>query len=301
MPGLLERIRGGEILVADGAWGTMLMREGLGAGECPEKMNLDNPRILEKIALLYLQAGAEIIQTNTFGGSPLKLSQYSPENEFEKINRIAVEHVRAVAGKEAYVAASCGASGAILKPYGDTNPEEVFDSFEKQMRVLIDTGADLISIETMTDLAEAELAIKAAKSISSSIIVSATMTFDRTPRGFHTIMGIDIKRAAEGLTGAGADIIGSNCGNGIENMVLIAEEFMRHTSMPVLIRSNAGLPVMKDGNISYPESPEFMAAGCRKLFEKGVSIVGGCCGTTPDHIAAFAEVASDFRKAGKIA
>ena len=294
MRNLLHRIEGGEVLLGDGAMGTILMGEGLKAGECPEKINLENPKLLENIARRYFEAGADILQTNTFGGSPLKLAQYSLEDNTEKINKIAVEAVRRIAGGKSYVAASCGPCGRILKPYGDTDPEEIFRAFKRQFQALIDAGVDMICVETMTDLAEATLAIKAAKSISPSTPVAATMTFDLTPKGFFTIMGNSIKEAAAGLADAGADIIGSNCGNGIENMILIAEEFKKNTSLPVMIQSNAGFPELKDGQITYPETPEFMAKGCKRLLKIGVNIIGGCCGTTPEHITAFAKAVDDF-------
>jgi 5-methyltetrahydrofolate--homocysteine methyltransferase len=147
----------------------------------------------------------------------------------------------------------------------------------------------------MMDIEEATLAIKAAKSVSPSTPVAATMTFDLTPKGFFTIMGVDIEQAAAGLADAGADIVGSNCGNGIENMIKIAEEFKKHTSLPVMIQSNAGIPVMKDDNPLYPETPAFMAGGCERLLDIGVAVIGGCCGTTPDHIAAFRKVIDDHK------
>ncbi len=291
----LDRIKDGEVLVGDGAMGTMLMSEGLKAGECPEMINIEKPQILEKIARLYLEAGADIIQTNTFGGSPLKLAQYSLEDRSDEINTAAVNAARRGAGDRAYISASCGPCDRLLKPYGDTDPEEIYRGFEIQIRALVAAGIDMICIETMTDLNEAVLAVKAAKSVSQTIPVAATMTFDLTPNGFFTIMGTGIEQAATGLADAGADIIGSNCGNGIENMIKIAEEFKKRTSLPVMIQSNAGLPVMKGENTVYPETPEFMAEGCEKLLKIGVNIIGGCCGTAPDHIAAFRKVIDDFK------
>lgn len=296
MRDLLDRIRGGKVLGGDGAMGTYLMQKGLKAGECPEMLNLERPQVLEKIARLSLDAGADIIQTNTFGGSPLKLAQYSLEDKTEELNTAAAMAARRIAGNRAYVSASCGPCSRLLKPYGDTDPEEIYKGFERQIGALVNAGVDMICIETMTDLKEATLAIKAAKSISQSIPVAATMTFDPTPNGFFTIMGTGIEQAATDLAEAGADIIGSNCGNGIENMIMIAEEFKKRTSLPVMIQSNAGLPVMKDDNPVYPETPEFMAEGCKKLLKIGVNIIGGCCGTTPDHIAAFRKVIDGFNE-----
>lgn len=296
MKDLLERIKNG-VLVADGAMGTMLMACGLKPGDVPESFNLTQPEILEKIASLYLDAGAEIIQTNTFGASPLKLAFYSLDGKTEEINRNAVLAVRKVVGERAYISASCGPSGRLLKPYGDTEPEDVYSSFERQLKTLIHSGVDIICIETMTDLTEATLAIKAAKTVSPSTPVMATMTFDPTPRGFYTVMGINIEQAAKGLETAGADIIGSNCGNGIENMIKIAIEFRQKSRLPLIIQSNAGLPVIKRNTTIYPETPEFMAEKAKELVSIGVSIIGGCCGTTPEHIRALCEMVD--RRIGK--
>jgi len=290
----LDRLSAHETLVADGAMGTMLFQRGLKAGDCPERMNLDQPETLEEIARLYFEAGAEIIQTNTFGASPLKLSQYSLDDKTEKINANAVRAVRKVIDGKAYLSASVGPCGRLLQPYGDAGIDEVSAGFERQIKALVTEGVDIICVETMTDLAEAKLAIKAAKKITLSTPVCATMTFDLTPKGFFTIMGVNIERAIEGLISAGADVIGSNCGNGIENMIKIAVEFRKYTSYPLLIQSNAGLPRLVNGVDIYPESPEFMAEKSKKLLECGVNIIGGCCGTTPDHVAAIRKIINEF-------
>ncbi len=283
----MERVRRGDIILADGAIGTMLIQRGLRPNECPESINLGDLDVLRDIASAYLDAGAEIIQTNTFGGSPLKLERYNLAGKTEEINRRAVEAVRQAAGDRAYVSGSCGPSGRLLIPYGDTAPEQVYESALKQTEALIDAGVDIICVETMTDITEAVLNVKAAKSISDDIPVMATMTFDRTPKGFYTIMGVTVENAADELTKAGADIIGSNCGHGIELMIKIAKEFSIRTRRPLIIQSNAGLPRIADGVATYPESPEFMAEKARQLIDIGVSVIGGCCGTTPDHIRAL--------------
>jgi 5-methyltetrahydrofolate--homocysteine methyltransferase len=290
MKALLERLAAGERLVADGAMGTMLIDRGLEPGTCPEALNLSHPEVLEDISRLYLKAGAELIQTNTFGGSPLKLAQYGLEAKTEEINRAAVRAVRKVVGDRAYVSGSCGPSGKMLKPYGGAEPDTLFESFCRQMSGLIEAGTDVICVETMIDIAEATLAVKAARDVAPSIPVMATMTFEPTPKGFHTIMGISIEQAARHLGQAGADVVGSNCGNGIENMIKVAQDFRTCTDLPLLIQSNAGMPEMKDGKLVYSESPEFMAEKARELIAAGVSIIGGCCGTTPDHIRALRKV-----------
>lgn len=287
---LLERLRGGEVLVADGAVGTQLIERGLVLGECPEQMNLDKPEVLEEVARSYFNAGADIIQTNTFGGSPLKLAQYGLQDQTEAINVAAVRAVRRAIGPERSLSLSCGPSGSQLSPLGDTEPEIVRGSFERQIRGCVAERVDLICIETMTDLAEALLAIEAARAAAPDVPICATMTFDPTPNGFFTIMGVSVKQAAVGLTEAGADIVGSNCGHGIDNMIRIANEFKKYTTLPVIIQSNAGLPIMQGDRAIYSETPEYMAERCSQLLECGVNIIGGCCGTTPDHIAALRAV-----------
>jgi 5-methyltetrahydrofolate--homocysteine methyltransferase len=289
MEDLLPRLRRREIVIADGAWGSLLMARGLQPGACPELFHLEQPDVVAEIATLYLDAGAGLVTTNTFGGSPLKLAPYGLENRTEEINRRAVEIVREVVGDRAWVSASVGPSGTILKPYGDTDERAVEESFRRQIRVLADAGADLICVETMTDLREASLAVKAAKEIAPSLPVMATMTFDRIPRGFFTIMGVSVEQAATGLAGAGADVVGSNCGHGSDEMIEIARELTQCSALPILIQPNAGLPETRDGNLVYPESPEFMAERARILADLGVAVIGGCCGTTPEHIRAMRE------------
>jgi 5-methyltetrahydrofolate--homocysteine methyltransferase len=291
MESILTRIENGEILIADGAMGSLLMARArdLIKGKCPEFLNLSRADILEEVARLYLEAGADIVQTNTFGGSPLNLSNYSLQDKTGEINRAAVQAVKKVVAGKAYVSASCGPSGKMLKPYGMIDPGEMYENFSRQLKTVIEAGADIVCVETMTDVQEATLAVKAAKAISASIPVMATMTFDKTPRGFFTMMGVNIEKAAKELEAAGADIIGSNCGNGIENMILIAKKYGQFTSLPLLIQANAGLPELKDDVLIYPETPDFMAEKSKELAAAGVSIIGGCCGTTPDHIRAIAQ------------
>lgn len=291
---LPERLKQTRALVADGAIGTLLMERGLKEGDTPERINLENSEILEEIALAYLDAGAEIIQTNTFGASQLKLTSFGLAGRTEEINKRAVQAVRRVVLNRAYISASCGPSGRLLEPYGDISADEMFESFRRQMKILIDEGIDNICIETMTDLNEAVLAVRASKSISESIPVCATMIFDATPRGFFTIMGVSIEQAVNGLTEAGADVIGTNCGNGMDNMINIAREMRKLTQLPLIVQSNAGIPTIKDGKLTYPESPEYMAQRIPELIDVGVKIIGGCCGTTPAHIALFRERINEY-------
>jgi 5-methyltetrahydrofolate--homocysteine methyltransferase len=296
MASLLDRLATGEILVCDGAMGTILFERGLKPGECPERWNLDRAETLTEIARLYAEAGADMVETNTFGGSPLKLAQYGLDSRTEEINVRAVRAARKGVSDRALVAASCGPTGRMLTPHGDMEPEEIYAAFERQLRAVLAEGVDAVCIETMTDLTEATLAIRAARALSPTMTILATMTFDSTPHGFFTVMGVTIEQAARGLLEAGADVVGSNCGNGIDNMVRIAGEFRNHTPHPLIIQSNAGLPRIEDGKVVYSETPDFMAARVDRLIDIGVNIIGGCCGTTPAHIAAMRRVVDRRRR-----
>ena len=288
---ILERLSRGDVLVADGAMGTQLMEYGLESGQCPELFNLERPELLRMIAEIYLRAGADIVQTNTFGGTPIKLEQYGLEDRTEEINAIAAHAVRdAVGDGDAFVSGSCGPCGKLLAPYGDADPGMIREAFGRQVAALVEAGIDMLCIETMTDLAEASLAVETARAITSSVPIAATMTFDSTPNGYFTIMGNSVEQAVKGLADVGADIVGSNCGNGVDKMIEIAAEIRRHTHGPILIQSNAGLPELDGDRVVYPETPAAMATGCRQLLDVGVNIVGGCCGTTPEHVAAIRDL-----------
>ena len=296
MANILDRLQSGELIVADGAMGSMLMQRGLGPGECPELLNVTKPEIPEEVAKLYYEAGADIVQTNTFGGSPMKLAEYNLADRTEELNSAAVKIVQQATGGNVFISGSCGPSGKLLKPFGDTKPDDLYNGFQRQIGALIEAGAHIICIETMIDLQEALLAVKAARSISDQVPVMATMTFDKTPKGFFTMMGVTIKDAVTGLTDAGASILGSNCGNGIENMITIAQEFRAFTDLPLLIQANAGMPEMHNGKLGYPETPDFFAEKTPELIAAGVSIIGGCCGSTPEHIKAVRIAVDSYKK-----
>jgi 5-methyltetrahydrofolate--homocysteine methyltransferase len=283
----LDRIAAGETLCGDGAWGTQLMARGLKPGDSFERLNLDRPEVLAEIAALYIAAGADLVTTNTFGASPLNLAAHGLDDRTEEINRTAVEAIRPVTIDRALVSGSVGPTGKILAPYGDADPTEVADGFSRQIGALVSAGADLICIETMMDVEEARIAVAAARSVSRTIPVMATMTFNATPRGFFTTMGTTVEQSCAILTDAGADLIGSNCGNGMHVMVELAAEFAEHASVPIVIQANAGLPENRGGELHYPESPDDMASRVGELMDLGVAIIGGCCGTGPEHIRAI--------------
>ncbi|HSW39916.1 MAG TPA: homocysteine S-methyltransferase family protein [Acidobacteriota bacterium] len=296
MENIVKRLQRGDVIVGDGAIGTMLIKQGLKQGDPPELYNLTKPHLLEEIASLYLNAGAEIISTNTFGASPLRLRHFSLDKKLEAINRNAVEAVRKAVGNRAYISASIGPSARFIKPFGDTEPEEVADGFRRQIQALLTAGIDMLCIETMTDVAEAMLAIEAARSLDSVIPIMTTMTFSKIPQGYFTMTGTSVSDAAARLAGAGADIVGSNCGNGTAEMVEIAREFKRCTKTPLAIQCNAGLPTAINAELVYPETPGYMADKTAEMLDIGVQIIGGCCGTEPEHIAAIRKVVDKRRQ-----
>lgn len=295
MNNFFERLKQEKVLVSDGAIGSLLFEKGLNPGDCPERFNLEHPEVLANIANAYLQAGADIIQTNTFGASPLKLSDYNLDDKTDEINQKAVEIVKQAIDQKTFVSGSVGPTGKMLLPYGDIEPDVMKDNYKRQISALIASGIDLLCIETMTDLNEAVIAIQSAREISSDIPIIATMTFDVIPQGCVTIMGNSVIEVCDKLTVAGANVIGSNCGNGTNNMITIAKEFLANTQLPVIIQSNAGIPTIIDDQVVYQETPEEFANFTKILIELGVSIIGGCCGTTPDHIKVIRQTVDNHK------
>ncbi len=295
MEGLLTRLKRGDVLVGDGAWGTQLMQRGLPADQPPEWFALEKPETIEEVARLYVEAGADLITTDTFGGTSFRLRLHGLDSERERVNRQAVEAVKRAVGGRALVSGSVGPSGRLLEPIGDTPPDAVEEAFAEQIAALASAGADVLCVETMGDLTEATRAVKAAKSVAPGVPVMATMTFEPTPRGYFTVMGVSVEKAVAGLEAAGADAVGSNCGTGIGDMVGVARQMVRATRLPLIIQPNAGLPESRDGAVVYNETPEAMAARVPELLDLGVSIVGGCCGTTPEHIRAIRKAVEAWR------
>jgi 5-methyltetrahydrofolate--homocysteine methyltransferase len=294
MASLRERLGARRLLVADGAWGTRLQERGLEAGECPELWNLSRPRDVRAVAEEYLAAGSDLILTNTFGGSPLMLRRHGLEERTGELNaagaRLSLEAVQASGGR-ALVAASVGPTGELPAPLGTVGEEELEEGFRRQVRALLEAGVRIVCVETMIDLTEACCAVRgarrAARELGLPVEVMATLTYGPTPTGYRTAMGVDVPRTVEGLTGAGADVLGANCGNGIEQMLPIAAAFRSLTALPLLVQANAGLPVLEGGRSVFRQGPEDMARHVPALVRAGASIIGGCCGTGPAHIAAL--------------
>ncbi len=289
---LSQRLRNGEIIISDGALGTMLQAAGLEPGICPETWNLDFPERIEAIARAYADSGSEAIETNTFGANRFKLSHYGLQNKVAEINRKAVEITRKAIGPDRIVLGSVGPTGILLM-MGEVSEEELYDAFKEQCIALAEAGADVICIETMTAMDEALLAIKAAKE-NTNLEVICTMTFDKTIQGdFRTMMGVSPEEMTKAFQFAGADIIGTNCGNGMENMIPIVAEIRRtDAEIPILVHANAGKPHYHDGKNVFDETPEITASYIPNLLKAGATCIGGCCGTTPDHIRKIKEVSS---------
>lgn len=287
MKSIITQLQQKKVLVSDGGWGTYLYAKGLQVGDCPELWNETHRSDVLEIAKSYIAAGADMIETNSFGGSRIKLEQYDIGERTYELNKFAAEISREAAYDSNFVLGSVGPTGKFLMT-GEVTEDELYDSFKVQVEGLRDGGADAICIETFYDTQEALIAIDAVKK-NTELEVIITFTFDKATDGsFNSMMGIKPSQMAETLTSAGIDIFGTNCGNGFEGMIEIVKEIRRvNSELPVLVHANAGLPIEVGGKIVYPDSPERMAELTPVLIAAGANIIGGCCGTTPDHIRAI--------------
>lgn len=272
-------------VLTDGAWGTEMQARGLQPGDCPDEWNLSHPDRVEAVARAYVEAESQVILTNTFGANRIMLARHGLAEKAQEINRAGVEISRRAAGGRARVFASMGPCGKMLFA-GEVSEEEVAQAFEEQSRALAEAGAAAIVIETMSDPAEARLAVAAA--VATGLPVVACMTFDSGRDHDRTMMGTTPEEAAGVLTAAGADVVGANCGQGAEGYVGIAKRIRASTDLPIWMKPNAGLPVVSDGNVHYDTTPQDFARHAQSLVEAGASFVGGCCGTAPEFIRELA-------------
>jgi 5-methyltetrahydrofolate--homocysteine methyltransferase len=283
---LLEKLLARGPVITDGATGTQLQAKGLAPGECPDSWNLLHPKVVEDIARAYVEAGSEIILTNTFRANRQALAGHDLGEKVEEINRRGGEIARRAAAGQAAVFGSMGPSGKMLMT-GEVSEEELRSAFEEQARILAEAGVEGFAVETMTDLAEAKLAVAAARQTGLLVVVS--MVFDSGKERDRTMMGVTPEQAAEELTAAGTDVIGSNCGRTIQGFVPLCRRLHSATDRPIWIKPNAGLPEWVEGKLVYPTPPREFAGVVPTLVEAGASFVGGCCGTTPEFIAAIKE------------
>jgi 5-methyltetrahydrofolate--homocysteine methyltransferase len=270
-------------VIFDGGLGSMLIAAGLSPGESPETWNLEKPDAVAGVQRLYFEAGADVVHTNSFGASPVKLADRGLSERAERINRRAAEITKSVCPAGKLVAGDLGPTGKFLKPLGDLDPREAEASYRRQAEALLSGGADLISIETMYSLEETLAALRGVKSLGNVWVV-ASLTYKRTPKGFFTMMGDGVVKAAEALEGAGADAVGSNCGLGSAEMVELTAAIRAATRKPVLIQPNAGKPLAVDGAAVYQQSAADFGTDGLRIKAAGADMIGGCCGTTPEFI-----------------
>jgi 5-methyltetrahydrofolate--homocysteine methyltransferase len=277
------------VMVSDGAMGTMLQKHGLKAGSCPEEWNVIHPDIIQGIHQQYYASGSDLVETNTFGANRYRLSNHGLGEKVREFNLRAAELACAVRPSGKFVAGSVGPTGEFLEPLGNLKMETLVEAFQEQMEALCRGGIDLMIIETMSDLQEALAALRAAKNIAPALPVAVTMTFEKGPTGFRTMMGNTCQDMISILSAEGADLIGANCGFGMEEMVGIMTELRAHTPHPLIAQANAGMPQWDGQKNIYTETPMQRGKSVYKLLRLDVKIVGGCCGTTPEHIKAIRE------------
>ena len=283
-------------LVLDGGMGTQLQLIGLPVGHHPDLWNLTNPEKVGQVAAAYCAAGSDIILTNTFGANRFLLARHDAADKVAEVNKRGVEIAKKAAaesGRDVLVFASMGPTGVILM-MGQETPEALREAFQAQAEAMAAGGADGIVIETMSDIAEIKLAIEAAK--STGLPVAASMTFDSGKKKDRTMMGVAPEQAVAAMTEAGADIIGSNCGQGIDAFLPICQRYRAASDLPVWMKGNAGLPQVAGEKVIYNQTPEGFAAASKALLDEGVSFLGGCCGTTPEYIKEIRKLVDSWKE-----
>ncbi len=268
--------------------GSLLINQGLEPGIPPEYWNVSHPENIQKIHLDYFNAGSDAVLTNTFGGSGMKLSAHKHGNSVEKYNQKAVELVKEICPDDRYIAGDIGPSGAFLPPVGNVTIDDFYENFLEQAGFLAAAGVDFFFIETMVDLKEAEAAVKAAKNVSN-IPIFASITYQKTKRGFFTIMGNSVIDCVKTLEKAGADVIGANCTIGSDEMIDLISLISNETNLPISAKPNAGKPQLHEGKTVYPTSAEEFSVDLHQMVKGGARVIGGCCGTSPEFIVRIKE------------
>lgn len=281
------------MILFDGGMGTMLQKFGLETGSCPDYYNISHPEVVQQIHRAYMEAGSQYITTNTFGSSPLKLRDYDLQDRVEEIASAAVANVRKACGDKVKVAGDMGPTGKFIRPIGDLSFDEACENYYRLAKALSDAGADCLIIETIIDIQEMKAALIAAKT-ASSLPVICQMSYGEDGR---TIPGTDPMTATILLDAMGADVIGANCSVGPDKLLDAAKQMVSVTNKPVIIQPNAGMPVLENGETHFPLDPASFASYAPAYAEAGVSFMGGCCGTTPDHIRALKEALEKAPKA----
>jgi 5-methyltetrahydrofolate--homocysteine methyltransferase len=277
------------IVLLDGAMGTELMARGLPQGACPETWNLDQPAAVQEIHRRYFEAGSDVVSTNSFGGSRIKLAGHGLESRTAELNLAAARLAREVAPVSKYVAGSIGPTGKFLKPQGEYTEAEFEAAFAEQAQALAEGGADVLIIETQYDLREALCALRGARR-AASLPVMVTMTFNSVPRGFFTLMGDTVARCLKELEKEGARAVGANCTLNSEQMTGLVKAMRQETALPLVAQANAGQPVLgTDGQVTYSQGLEDYVRFVPGLVEAGANFIGGCCGTNPAFVKAMAE------------
>ncbi|WP_457678887.1 homocysteine S-methyltransferase family protein [Thermovibrio sp.] len=280
-----------KVWVLDGAMGTMLMEKGLDVNYAPELLNLKHPEVLKEIHREYVEAGADVIETNTFGSNRIKLSHYGLEDKVRELTAAGVKLAKEASDGKALVALSVGPTGVFVEPVGDYTFDEIKEVFKEQIEAGAEAGADLILIETMSDLKEAKAAVVAAQEVCQ-LPVMVSMTYQEDGR---TLLGTPPEVSAAVFEGFKVAAVGANCSLGPESFVELVKKMAETTHTPIVVYANAGLPVLKDGKTIYPEPPETFKKYAVEFVKAGANVIGGCCGTTPEHIRAIKEAVKDLK------
>jgi len=287
-------IYAGKVTVADGAWGTQLDTLGCPPGYCREEWNVSHPDAVRSVAASYVEAGSQIILTNTFSANRFTLGKHGFEQQVAAFNEAGARLSKEAAGDDVAVFGSIGPTGKIIM-VGEVSEEQVYQAFAEQAEALAQGGVDAVVVETMTELAEVLAAIRAVKD-KTGLGVVACMTFDSGPEQTDTMMGVSPRQAAEALSGAGADMVGCNCGAGVENYVKVTSLLHEATDLPIWAKPNAGVPELDGGQVVYKEGPEDYAARVPALIDAGANVIGGCCGTGPEHIRRIVQMLQKRRR-----